>query len=158
MAPPSGRLVVAGLYGYVSATKWIKEIELNDWQTNDGYWMPRGWSKEGPIKTQSRIDIPQRSVPAGMVTVAGVAWAPTRGVSRVEVRVDEGEWIEATLGPVLGEEAWVQWWTDLDLAPGDYEIECRATDGTGAVQTEVRSNPAPNGATGWHLKPVRVEA
>jgi DMSO/TMAO reductase YedYZ molybdopterin-dependent catalytic subunit len=152
------RLVIAGLYGYVSATKWLGEIEINEWSDNNGYWTTRGWSKEGPIKTQSRIDVPVQGVTEGTVTIAGVAWAPTRGISRVEVRVEDGPWIDATLGPDIGDESWVQWWHDFELAPGTYNVTCRATDGTGATQTDERANPAPDGATGHHSKRISVAA
>jgi len=150
------RLVIAGVYGYVSATKWLDEIEINDWENNHGYWISRGWSKEGPIKTQSRIDVPGGPVAPGTITVAGVAWAPTRGISKVEVRVDEGPWAEASLGPDIGDESWVQWFHDVELAEGRYVLSVRATDGTGATQTDMTSNPAPNGATGHDMKRIDV--
>ena len=150
------RLVIAGVYGYVSATKWLDEIEINDWENNHGYWISRGWSKEGPIKTQSRIDVPSGPVAPGTITVAGVAWAPTRGISKVEVRVDEGPWAEASLGPDIGDESWVQWFHDVELAEGRYVLSVRATDGTGATQTDMTSNPAPNGATGHDMKRIDV--
>jgi DMSO/TMAO reductase YedYZ molybdopterin-dependent catalytic subunit len=152
------RLVVPGLYGYVSATKWLSEIEVTGWDDFDAYWVPRGWAKEAPIKTQSRIDVPRNGagVPAGPVTVAGVAWAPTRGIRRVEVRVDEGAWREAELSLPLSADAWVQWRAVVELGEGDHTIEVRATDDTGVTQTERRSSPRPDGATGYHR--VRVNA
>jgi len=150
------RLVVAGIYGYVSATKWLSEIEINDFESSDGYWIPRGWAKEGPIKTQSRIDVPRSTVTAGTVTLAGIAWAPIRGISAVEVQIDDGPWTEVTLGPDIGEESWIQWWHDIDLVAGRYVVTVRATDGTGAVQTDVESRPAPDGATGHHSKTITV--
>jgi DMSO/TMAO reductase YedYZ molybdopterin-dependent catalytic subunit len=152
------RLIVPGLYGYVSATKWLAEIELTTWEAFDGYWIPRGWSKEGPIKTQSRIDVPRpgATVPAGRVAVAGVAWAPTRSVSRVEVRVDEDEWQRARLAGELSENTWVQWVFDWDAAPGEHRLQVRATDGTGETQTAERTPPAPSGATGYHTIHVEV--
>ena len=93
------RLIVPGLFGYVSATKWITEIEMTTLEAFDAYWVPLGWSKLGPILTQSRIDVPRpgAQVPIGQVEVAGVAWAPTRGISKVEVHVDSGDWVEAQL-------------------------------------------------------------
>ena len=105
------RLVVPGLYGYVSATKWLKEIELTTFEAFDAYWVQRNWARNGPVKVQSRIDVPRdfSRVAAGPRTVAGVAWAPHRGISRVEVRVDDGPWQEADLGPTLGDDAWRQW-------------------------------------------------
>nr|MBA2294653.1 molybdopterin-dependent oxidoreductase [Actinomycetota bacterium] len=143
------RLVVPGLYGYVSATKWLAAIELTRFDEVDGYWIPRGWSKEGPIKTQSRIDVASREV------IAGVAWAPTRGIERVEVRVDERPWQEATLAAPLNDDTWRQWFMPWDATPGQYVIAVRATDGTGATQTAERTDVAPNGASGHHT--IRVE-
>ncbi len=153
------RLVVSGLYGYVSATKWLREIQLTTWESFDGYWVPRGWAKEGPIKTMSRIDVPRSgaAVPAGPTAVAGVAWAPTRGIDRVEVQVDGGSWRPCRLGATASEHTWVQWLLEWDATPGDHVLRVRATDGTGATQTEQVSSPAPDGATGWHARRVRVE-
>jgi DMSO/TMAO reductase YedYZ molybdopterin-dependent catalytic subunit len=153
------RLVVAGLYGYVSATKWLTEIELTTWDGFDAYWVPKGWAKEGPIKTQSRIDTPSddNEVPAGRVTVAGVAWAPIRGISKVELRLgDTSEWVGAELSEPLSASSWVQWRVDWDATPGRHVITCRATDGHGDLQTEERRPPAPDGATGWHQVAVSV--
>ena len=146
------RLIVPGLYGYVSATKWLTEIELTTWDGFDAYWVPRGWAKEAPIKTQSRIDRPsgKNSVPAGAYTAAGVAWAPTRGIAGVEVQLDDGAWREAVLSRPLSNDAWVQWMVDLDLDPGAHRLRVRATDGDGVTQTEEIRPPRPDGATGWH--------
>jgi DMSO/TMAO reductase YedYZ molybdopterin-dependent catalytic subunit len=152
------RLVVAGLYGYVSATKWLKEIRLTRWEDVDGYWIPRGWAKEAPVKTQSRIDVPRSGarLTPGPTPIAGVAWAPDRGVRRVEVRIDDGEWRDARLGDASSDETWVQWVLEWDAAPGDHTIVVRATDGTGETQTERASRPDPDGATGWHRRRVTV--
>jgi len=154
------RLVVAGLYGYVSATKWLSEIELTTWDGFDAYWVPRGWAKEAPIKTQSRIDTPgaAETIDMGRHVVAGVAWAPTRGISRVEVQLGEdADWVEAELSQPLSENAWVQWKVDWEVTdPGRHVLRCRATDGRGDPQTEEVRPPAPDGATGWHSKPVFV--
>jgi len=152
------RLVVPGLYGYVSATKWLTEIELTTWDSFDGYWIPRGWSKEGPIKTQSRIDRPRNrsSVEAGPFTLAGVAWAPTVGVDYVEVQIDGGEWQFAELSEPLSEASWIQWKLDAVLEEGDHIVSVRATDATGFTQSEIEVRPAPNGAEGWHT--IRVSA
>ncbi len=153
------RLVVAGLYGYVSATKWLSEIELTTWDGFDAYWIPRGWAKEAPIKTQSRIDTPMASnVAIGTTVVAGAAWAPTRGISKVEVQLGENaDWVEAELSEPLSENAWVQWKVDWDVTgPGRYVLRCRATDGDGNLQTEDVLPPAPDGATGWHRRVVDV--
>ena len=158
------RLVVPGLYGYVSATKWLAEIELTTLEAFDAYWIPRGWAKQAPIKTQSRIDVPRegRSIAAGRVAIAGVAWGGIRGVGRVEVNVrpkdqaEAGEWREATIGPALSTSSWRQWVLEWDAAPGDYRIEVRATDGEGMTQSAERRPPAPDGATGYHSITARV--
>jgi DMSO/TMAO reductase YedYZ molybdopterin-dependent catalytic subunit len=156
------RLVVAGLYGYVSATKWISEIELTTWDGFDAYWIPRGWAKEAPIKTQSRIDTPTEDgqIAPGSHVVAGVAWAPNRGISKVEVQLGEDQpWVEAELSEPLSEDAWVQWKVDWDAAEeGRHVLRCRATDGEGETQTEEINPPAPNGATGWHTQRIVVSA
>ena len=151
------RLVVPGLYGYVSATKWLSEIELTTWEAFDAYWVPRGWSKEGPVKTQSRIDVPRPgSVPAGKVAVAGVAWAQQRGIDRVEVQVDDGRWNEARLGEVPTVDTWRQWVWEWDATPGSHVLQVRATDGDGATQTSQRRPVQPDGATGYHRVLVQV--
>ena len=146
------RLIVPGLYGYVSATKWLTNIELTTLEAFDGYWVPLGWAKEGPILTQSRIDVPQSGsrVAAGTVTVAGVAWAPDRGVSAVEISIDGGQWMACQLSRPISKATWVQWQLPVSLAAGLHRIEVRATDGTGAVQTADISRPAPDGARGHH--------
>ncbi|MEO6713407.1 MAG: molybdopterin-dependent oxidoreductase [Mycobacteriales bacterium] len=151
------RLVIPGLYGYVSATKWLSVIDLTDADEN-GFWIPRGWSKLGPVKTQSRIDVPARSIKAGRTAIAGVAWAPTRGIARVEVAIDGGAWQEATLADALGVDAWRQWFMAWEATPGRHEITVRATDGTGAVQTDKVTRIAPNGADGHHSIRVQVSA
>ncbi|WP_112137295.1 molybdopterin-dependent oxidoreductase, partial [Glycomyces dulcitolivorans] len=146
------RMIVPGLYGYVSATKWLTEIELASFGDYDAYWVRRGWEAEAPVKTFSRIDTPGalKTVPAGPVTVAGVAWAQHRGIGRVEVRVDEGPWNDAELAPVIGSDTWRQWKWTWDAEPGRRRLEVRATDGDGLTQTEERVPPFPDGATGWH--------
>jgi DMSO/TMAO reductase YedYZ molybdopterin-dependent catalytic subunit len=152
------RLVVAGLYGYVSATKWLSEIEMTRLEDFDAYWIPRGWAKEGPIKTESRIDVPAEGakLPAGTRTIAGVAWAPSRGISRVEVQVDGGTWRDAELGRVASANTWVQWLYRWPASPGRHRITVRATDATGAVQTAERRPPAPDGASGYHTRQVDI--
>lgn len=152
------RVVVPGLYGYVSACKWVVELELTSFADFDAYWVPRGWAAHGPIKTQSRIDTPRarRTLPAGPVTVAGVAWAQHVGITRVEVRVDDSEWQPATLAETVGADTWVQWSWRWAATPGDHTLQVRATDATGAVQTEQRRRIDPDGATGWHTVPVTV--
>jgi DMSO/TMAO reductase YedYZ molybdopterin-dependent catalytic subunit len=152
------RLIVPGLYGYVSATKWLSDIELTTLEAFDAYWVPRGWAKEAPILTQSRIDVPRgdATVTAGPVAVAGVAWAPDRGISKVEVRVDDGAWQAATLALELSPSTWVQWKWTWQATAGDHVLEVRATDGTGEVQTDQASRPDPDGARGHHRIAVRV--
>jgi len=152
------RLIVPGLFGYVSATKWLTEIELTTWDSFDAYWVPLGWAKEGPILTQSRIDVPRSgsSVGAGQVPVAGVAWAPDRGVIRVEVQVDDGAWSPAELSVPISDATWVQWQYPWDASPGSHQIRVRATDGTGAVQESQVTRPPPSGARGYHTIQVSV--
>ncbi len=152
------RLIVPGLYGYVSATKWLAEIELTTLDAFDAYWVPLGWSKEAPILTQSRIDVPNNGagLAAGPVAIAGVAWAMDRGVSKVEVRVDDGPWLPATLSAAISKATWVQWRVGWDATPGDHTIAVRATDGLGQVQADQPSPPAPDGARGYHT--IRVRA
>ena len=152
------RLVVPGLYGYISATKWLTEIQLTARDEVDGYWIGRGWAKDAPIKTQSRIDVPNAgaTVSAGTVTVAGIAWAPTRGIEAVEVRVDAGAWEPARLADALGVACWRQWAYSWDATPGQHRIAVRATDGEGAIQTEERADVVPDGATGHHTVIVTV--
>ena len=153
------RLVVAGLYGYVSAVKWIEEIELTTWDGFDGYWIPRGWSKEGPMKTQSRIDVPgggQGLVAGQPAPIAGIAWAPTRGIERVEVNIDDEGWLPCQLGEALGDESWVQWHREWTPSSGRHRIQVRATDGDGITQRSEEVRPAPNGAEGWHTVTVNV--
>jgi DMSO/TMAO reductase YedYZ molybdopterin-dependent catalytic subunit len=154
------RLIVPGLFGYVSATKWLSELELTTLEAFDGYWVPLGWAKEGPILTQSRIDVPRNgsSVPADRVVIAGVAWAPDRGVSKVEVAID-GQWRDCTLATPISDATWVQWtyaWDAASAGPGDHRIEVRATDGDGVVQDARVSPPAPDGARGYHTITVRT--
>lgn len=152
------RLIIPGLYGYVSATKWLAELELTTFDAFQAFWIPRGWAAKAPILTQSRIDVPRNgaSVAAGHTPIAGVAWAPDRGVSKVEVRIDDGEWMPARLSAAISNATWVQWLVDWDATRGNHAIDVRATDGTGVVQTEQRSQPAPDGARGHHRITVVV--
>ena len=153
------RLVVAGLYGYVSATKWLDEIELTTWDGFDAYWVPRGWAKEAPIKTQSRIDTPQPNsrVAAEARHIAGVAWAPGRGISRVEVQVDDSGWQDAELSEPLSNDSWRQWSVNWDAQPGTHRLQVRATDGNGETQTSESRPARPDGATSYHTISVVVE-
>lgn len=153
------RIVVPGLYGYVSAVKWLAELEVTTFEAYDPYWIRRNWAREGPVKTQSRIDRPGdgHGVDAGEVVVAGVAWAQTRGIERVEVQVDDGDWLEAELAELDGElDTWRQWRVTWDAEPGRHELRVRATDGTGETQGEDRVDPVPDGAEGWHTIEVQV--
>ncbi|GAA2385197.1 molybdopterin-dependent oxidoreductase [Nonomuraea africana] len=152
------RQVVPGLYGYVSATKWVVDIKVTRFDTDQAYWTPKGWAAKGPIKTQSRIDLPKQgqTVKAGRTTVAGVAWAQHTGIEAVEVRVDGGAWQRARLAEVPGPDTWRQWALDWDAVPGEHTIEVRATDAAGRTQTGQRAHVAPDGATGWHSVNVRV--
>ncbi len=154
------RMIVPGLYGYVSATKWLSQIELTTWDEAVGYWVPRGWARDAPIKTQSRIDVPRRreKVPAGVTAIAGIAWAQHRGVAKVEVRIDDGPWHEARLGADVTIDAWRQWVYEWTSTPGTYVIQVRATDADGDTQTEEVGRPDPDGATGWHTRTVTVSA
>ncbi|MBF5080240.1 molybdopterin-dependent oxidoreductase [Quadrisphaera sp. INWT6] len=155
------RMVVPGLYGFVSATKWVVELEVTRFADATAYWTTRGWSDHGPIKTASRIDVPRgfAQVPQGTVAVGGVAWAQTRGITAVEVQVDDGEWQQATLAAEDGLDTWRQWsyaWDAAAAGAGPHTLRVRATDGTGAVQTSERARPAPDGSSGWHSSTVTV--
>jgi DMSO/TMAO reductase YedYZ molybdopterin-dependent catalytic subunit len=152
------RLIVPGLYGYVSATKWLTEIEMTTWEAFNAYWVELFWSKTGPILTQSRIDTPKSgaTLSAGTVPVAGVAWAPDRGVRAVEVRVDDGGWEAAELSSPISDATWVQFVYRWSAAPGDHQLSVRATDGTGEVQTDERTRPEPDGARGHHTIRVSI--
>ncbi|MEO7125909.1 MAG: molybdopterin-dependent oxidoreductase [Nakamurella sp.] len=153
------RLVVPGLYGYVSATKWVEDLEVAKFAEVTGYWTDLGWSALGPIKTASRIDTPKYDVtlPAGVVPVAGVAWAQHRGIDAVQVQVDDGPWQEATLSGAVSADTWRQWvfqWDTKSASSGKHTLRCRAIDNTGAVQDPTPASPAPNGASGYHQVPV----
>ena len=152
------RMVVPGLYGYVSACKWITDIEVTTYASNIAYWAQRGWDQQAPIKTESRIDVPNGStqLKPGMTPVAGVAWAQHKGIAAVEVRVDSGPWHEARLAAVPDIDCWRQWVWDWKATPGNHVIEARATDATGYTQTALQEPPPPNGATGYPSVSVSV--
>ncbi|WP_240197611.1 molybdopterin-dependent oxidoreductase, partial [Nonomuraea lactucae] len=152
------RQVVPGLYGYVSATKWVVDVKVTRFDRDEAYWTPRGWAAKAPIKTQSRIDVPRSgaSLPAGPTAIAGVAWAQHTGIDAVEVRVDRGEWRQARLAQVPGPDTWRQWALDWNATPGRHTIEVRATDAAGRTQPEQQAPTAPDGATGWHSVTVDV--
>jgi DMSO/TMAO reductase YedYZ molybdopterin-dependent catalytic subunit len=152
------RMVVPGLYGYVSATKWVTDIEVTTFASAVAYWAQRGWSQQAPIKTESRIDVPApgASLAPGRVQVAGVAWAQHKGVAAVEVRVNGGPWHEARLAAVPDIDTWRQWVWEWPATPGNYLLEARATDATGYTQTAVQAGPPPNGASGYPSAQVAV--
>lgn len=151
------RMIVPGLYGYVSATKWLTELRVTRFAADEGYWTPRGWSDHGPIKTSSRIDVPRtgRPVGAGRVMFGGVAWAQHTGIGKVELRVNRGPWQVAGLAPGISRDTWYQWQLGIGLTPGQYEVQVRATDLNGQPQAEDARPPAPDGATGFHT--IRVD-
>jgi DMSO/TMAO reductase YedYZ molybdopterin-dependent catalytic subunit len=154
------RMVVPGLYGFVSATKWVVDMELTTFDTKESYWRRRGWAARAPIRTQSRIDVPRgfATVPAGKVTIAGIAWAQTIGISNVEVRLDGGRWQRAELATEVNSQTWRMWRLQVELAPGHHKAEVRATDRTGRTQPRERVPPIPAGATGWHSTDFTVTA
>jgi DMSO/TMAO reductase YedYZ molybdopterin-dependent catalytic subunit len=152
------RLVVAGLYGYVSATKWVTELEATTFADYDAYWVPRGWAQQAPVKTESRIDVPRGNgtLASGTVAVAGVAWAPNRGIRAVEVQVDNDPWQPAQLATAINSDTWRQWRYAWPATSGTHQLRVRATDATGAVQTADEAPPPPDGATGYHTIIVNV--
>jgi len=152
------RMIVPGLYGYVSATKWVTKLTLTTFAAQKAYWTQRGYSAQAPIKTESRIDVPKplSQVKAGRIAVAGVAWAPATGIAAVEVNVDNGPWQRATLAAADGLDTWRQWMWAWDAKPGLHTVGVRATDSKGVTQTSARANPVPNGASGWDSTVVTV--
>ena len=152
------RMIVPGLYGYVSATKWVTKLTLTTFARQKAYWTQRGYSAQAPIKTESRIDVPKplSQVKAGRITVAGVAWAPAKGIAKVEVSADNGPWQKATLAASGGIDTWRQWMWGWDARPGLHNLRVRATDNSGATQTPQRAYPVPNGASGWDSVVVTV--
>jgi DMSO/TMAO reductase YedYZ molybdopterin-dependent catalytic subunit len=154
------RMVVPGLYGYVSATKWVTDINVTTYEAETSYWAQRGWSQQAPIKTESRIDVPAdgSTIKAGRAAVAGVAWAQHKGIDAVEVRVDKGPWHQATLAAVPGIDTWRQWVWYWHATPGTHALEARATDATGYTQTATQVPTEPNGATGYPSSTTTVRA
>lgn len=152
------RMVVPGLYGYVSATKWLTELEVTTFAADEAYWTPRGYSAKAPIKFSSRLDTPRtgEAVAAGTVVLAGVAWAQTVGIERVEVSIDAGEWQRATLSTPVNADTWVQWYLEWEASAGMHDVVVRAVDGSGELQVEERGPIAPDGSTGWQRTLVRV--
>jgi DMSO/TMAO reductase YedYZ molybdopterin-dependent catalytic subunit len=151
------RMVVSGLYGYVSATKWLTELTVTRFADAEGYWTPRGWSARGPVKLASRIDTPRpNAVVASPAVIAGVAWAQHVGVAKVEVRVDGGAWQTATLADTVSDDTWRQWRIGWGGDPGAHTLTVRVTDADGIVQTSLEAPPAPDGASGYHSVTVQV--
>ncbi|MEO5534986.1 MAG: molybdopterin-dependent oxidoreductase [Pseudolysinimonas sp.] len=150
------RMVVPGLYGYVSATKWVTDLEVTTFSAAAAYWTVRGWSDHGPIKISSRIDVPNRNTAAGDVVVAGVAWHQHTGISKVEVQVDDGPWREAELATAISADTWVQWRYTWNATSGSHVLRCRATGSDGEVQTSALANVVPDGATGLHEVQVSI--
>jgi DMSO/TMAO reductase YedYZ molybdopterin-dependent catalytic subunit len=154
------RMVVPGLYGFVSATKWLVDLEVTQFSKFTAYWTDRGWSAQAPVKTSSRIDVPRSGnrVGAGTVPVGGVAWAQHRGITAVEVRVDDGDWQTATLGREPTIDSWVQWRFEWQASAGDHTLTVRAIDGDGVVQSGADVGVVPNGAEGYHSVSVSVDS
>jgi DMSO/TMAO reductase YedYZ molybdopterin-dependent catalytic subunit len=152
------RMVVPGLFGYVSATKWVTQLKVTRFADEAAYWTQRGWSERGPVKLSSRIDTPAdgRRVAAGRVVVAGVAWSQHVGVSRVEVRIDESDWVEATLADAISADTWRQWSLPWDAPTGRHSLTVRATDADSRLQTAAYADVVPDGATGLHTVTVDV--
>ncbi|CAN3700167.1 Protein-methionine-sulfoxide reductase catalytic subunit MsrP [Microbacterium sp. MM2322] len=152
------RMVVPGLYGYVSATKWVTELEVTRYADDEGYWTSRGWSARGPVKLASRIDVPRAGarVPVGDTVIAGVAWQTHVGVAGVEVQIDDGAWQPATLATAISSDTWVQWSLPWNATGGDHTVRCRAISADGQTQTPNVAAPAPDGATGWDELTVSV--
>ncbi len=153
------RMVVPGLYGYVSATKWVVDLEVSRFDRIDAYWTQRGWAELGPVRTQSRIDVPRSNhrVMAGEIRVGGVAWAQHTGIDKVEVRLDGGPWTEVELGRVPSTDTWVQWEGTVEAEAGVHTLAVRATDASGYEQTGVQRDVVPDGATGWHTVEFTAE-
>jgi DMSO/TMAO reductase YedYZ molybdopterin-dependent catalytic subunit len=152
------RMVVPGLYGYVSATKWVTELKVTTFEKDEAYWTPRGYSAEAPIKFSSRIDTPKigKSVAAGRIPIAGVAWAQTVGIEAVEVRIDDGDWQRADLSTPINTDTWVQWVLEWDATPGTHYVTVRAINKDGEMQVEESAPIAPDGSTGWQRSLISV--
>ncbi|WP_045296590.1 molybdopterin-dependent oxidoreductase [Microbacterium trichothecenolyticum] len=152
------RMVVPGLYGYVSATKWLTELTVTTFAQDEAYWTPRGYSAQAPIKFSSRIDTPKigKPIAAGRIPIAGVAWAQSVGIQGVEVRIDDGDWQPAMLSTPINTDTWVQWFLEWDAAPGTHYLSVRATDNNGELQLEEAAPIAPNGSSGWQRSLISV--
>jgi DMSO/TMAO reductase YedYZ molybdopterin-dependent catalytic subunit len=147
------RMIVPGIYGYASATKWIMDIELTTFAAKKAYWIPRGYAVKAPIKTESKITVPGgfQQIKSGRITATGTAWMQGVGIKLVEVQLDSGPWQQARLGTEVNKDTWRMWRMDLEnVPPGSHTISCRATDANGKLQTQERASTLPDGASGWH--------
>ena len=153
------RTIVPGLYGYVSACKWVVEMEVTRFDKIEAYWTGKGWAEQAPVKLSSRIDVPRSGadVTAGDVRVGGVAWAQHTGIAGVEVALDGGAWQPGEIGGSPSDDTWVQWSATVSVAPGEHVLRVRATDKDGLVQTGVERDVLPDGATGWHAIDFNAE-
>lgn len=153
------RMVIAGLYGFISATKWLQSLEFTTYAAQQAYWTSRGWATQAPILTGSKVQVPApySTIKPGRTAIGGTAWAQDRGISAVEVQVDTGPWRQCNLAAVPNDDTWRQWWVDWDATPGWHTLRTRATDGQGVTQTALTADPFPSGATGWHEIRVLVE-
>jgi DMSO/TMAO reductase YedYZ molybdopterin-dependent catalytic subunit len=153
------RMVVPGLYGYVSATKWLSELKVTTFDADEAYWTPRGYSAKAPIKFSSRLDTPRtgEAIPAGRTPLAGVAWAQTVGIERVEVSIDDGDWQSATLSTPINADTWVQWFVDWEATVGTHYVAVRAVNKNGDTQIEERAPIAPDGSSGWQRTLIVVK-
>jgi sulfite oxidase len=153
-------MVVPGLYGFVSATKWVTELVVTRFDEFEAYWTKRGWAVQAPVKTQSRVElpVPYKEVPPGRTQFSGVAWAQHRGISKVEVQVGapDAPWHTARLAPWDNIDTWRQWTVDIDLPLGTHNVAVRATDATGKIQPELGSDVLPDGAGGWQQVLIQV--
>ena len=152
------RLLVPGLYGFVGATKWLTKLTLTTYDDEQAYWTERDWATDAPVKIASRVDTPKAlaSLDPGKVVIGGVAWAQRRGIAKVEVSIDDGDWQQAELGPKVTVDYWRQWYLEWDASSGRHDIAVRATTEDGEVQTEDRADPFPDGASGWQSLAVIV--
>ena len=153
------RMVIAGLYGYISATKWLQSLEFTTYAAQQAYWTTRGWATQAPVLTGSKVQVPApySTIKPGRTAIGGTAWAQDRGISAVEVQVDTGPWRQCNLAGVPNDDTWRQWWVEWDATPGWHTLRTRATDGLGVTQTALTAEPFPSGATGWHEIRVLVE-